>query len=87
MIDYNSVILLSIAMVNALTAYIAFKTKNIAADTREIAKKTEVQTNGMRIDLIQAVTKTAKDEGKQEGKIEGKIEVLKELKNDAKINK
>lgn len=69
-IDPNMVLLV-IALVNAFTAFMAWKTKNIAQDTKVAAEKTEVNTNHMREQLVAATGDAAHAAGKEEGRAEG----------------
>lgn len=59
-----NLILLIVALVNAFTALMAWKTK-VAAE------KTEVNTNSMREQLVEAKGIASHAEGKEEGRKEG----------------
>lgn len=91
MIDPNTASLLTIALLNAGTAFFAWRTSRLANETKDIAKRTEIHTNGMKDTLVAAVARSAKIEGKQEGKEigkqEGRIEVLTQLTSNAQTNK
>lgn len=59
--DWNTVILLGVAVLNVVTAVIAYRTKNLA-------ERTEVNTNSMREQLVAAVKVTSHAEGVEDEK-------------------
>lgn len=63
--------LVIIAVGQVLTAMLTFAGIYIASQTREIAQKTELNTNSMREALVIEKGKASFHEGKEEGRAEG----------------
>lgn len=70
----GNLILLAIAGLQAYTAYISYKTREVAVETKVLAKQVEVATNSMKDALVKATGEAAHAAGKVEGIAEGKVE-------------
>lgn len=70
-LDPNTLLLFGIAVMNALGAYFAWKGKNAAIETKEIALKTEINTNSMKDALVAATREAAHAAGADEQRAAG----------------
>lgn len=77
-VDINTATLLGIAALNALAAYLGWRTKQtatetkaIAVETHALAEKTELNTNSMREALVIATGDAAHAAGLEQGRTEG----------------
>lgn len=87
--DQNSWMIIggiTIAALNAYTAYLARETHEEAKATKDIALQTEKNTNSMKDALVAATRSAAHSEGVEAGRAEGKtdIAVLSEKLDAAK---
>lgn len=70
-VEPNTVVLLVIAAMNAGTGYLAYLAKRTAAETKEIALKTEINTNSLQDALVAATKGEAHAAGLEQGRTEG----------------
>lgn len=73
-IDANNLIQFGTAALSAVAAYYAFQARKISGETKEIALKTELNTNSKMDALITATDKAAYAEGKENGRVQPKAE-------------
>jgi len=67
----DTLTLLAIALLNALTAYWSWRTRNAATATQIAAEKTETNTNHMREQLVLRTGEAEHARGREEARKEG----------------
>jgi len=68
-IDTTTAMLTIIAIMNAVTAYFAWRGKQESAETKVIALKTELNTNSMKDALVKATGEAAHAAGVQQERV------------------
>lgn len=70
-LDPNTLLLFGIALLNAMTAFFAWRGQKAAVDTKAIALKTEINTNSMKDALVKATREAAHAAGADEQRVIG----------------
>jgi hypothetical protein len=70
--DPNIIALTLIAVMNAITAFLAYRTHMVSQSTRADVAKIEVATNSMKDALVEATGKASHAEGLAEGMKQGR---------------
>lgn len=76
--DWSALAWLLIACINAYTAWLTWKTREIATETKEIAQKTEINTNSLTKQLNEQTALASHAAGREEMRTE--VEKAKEPK-------
>lgn len=78
--DANTIALVLIAVMNAVTAFLAYRTHLATQTTQSNVAKIEIATNSMKDALVEATGKASHAEGMAEGIVQGRQDAKDEAK-------